>query len=128
MIANYSDHAANERTYLAWVRTGVAVVAFGFVIEKFNLFLIAMASGAVGNEASKALLARLSRGISRYEGLLFIASGVALLVLATLRFVRTTRLLDDSQTHAASSMRTELVLSGWLVVLVASYSIYLAIR
>jgi putative membrane protein len=128
MIANYSDHAANERTYLAWVRTGVAVVALGFVIEKFNLFLIAMASGAVGNEAGKALLVRLSRGISRYEGLLFIASGVALLVLATLRFVRTTRLLNDSQTHAASSVRTELVLSGWLVVLVASYSIYLAIR
>jgi putative membrane protein len=128
MIANYSDHAANERTYLAWVRTGVAVVALGFVIEKFNLFLIAMASGAVGSEAGKALLVRLSRGISRYEGLLFIASGVALLVLATLRFVRTTRLLNDSQTHAASSVRTELVLSGWLVVLVASYSIYLAIR
>ena len=128
MIAHYSDHAANERTYLAWVRTGVAVVAFGFVIEKFNLFLIAMANGAVGNEASNALRAHLPRGISRYEGLLFIASGVALLVLATLRFVRTTRLLDDSQTHSASSVRTELVLSGWLVVLVATYSIYLAIR
>ena len=128
MIANYSDHAANERTYLAWVRTGVAVVAFGFVIEKFNLFLIAMASGAVGNEAGNALLAHLPRGIGRYEGLLFIASGVALLVLATLRFVRTTRLLDDSRTHAASNVRTELVLSAWLVVLVATYSIYLAIR
>ena len=28
----------NERTFLAWVRTGIAVIAFGFVIEKFNLF------------------------------------------------------------------------------------------
>jgi putative membrane protein len=128
MIANYSDHAANERTYLAWVRTGIAVVAFGFVIEKFNLFLLAMAGTAAGNAATSALVARLSHGVSRYEGLLFIASGVALLALATLRFVRTTRLLDAPGAHSASSVRTELVLSGWLVLLVASYSIYLAIR
>ena len=40
MIRGYSDHAANERTFLAWVRTGIAVIAFGFVIEKFNLFLL----------------------------------------------------------------------------------------
>ena len=33
----YSDHAANERTFLAWVRTGIATIAFGFVVEKFNL-------------------------------------------------------------------------------------------
>jgi Domain of unknown function (DUF202) len=40
MIRGYSDHAANERTFLAWVRTGIAVIAFGFVIEKFNLFVL----------------------------------------------------------------------------------------
>ncbi len=39
MIKRYSDHAANERTFLAWVRTAIAVMAFGFVIEKFDLFL-----------------------------------------------------------------------------------------
>jgi putative membrane protein len=128
MIANYGDHAANERTYLAWVRTGVAVVAFGFVVEKFNLFLLAMAGTAMGNEATQLLVSRLSHGMSRYEGLLFIVSGVALLALASLRFIRTTRLLDDSGVHAASSVRAELVLSGWLVLLVASYSIYLVIR
>jgi hypothetical protein len=33
----YGDHAANERTFLSWVRTAIAVIAFGFVIEKFNL-------------------------------------------------------------------------------------------
>jgi putative membrane protein len=44
MIRGYSDHAANERTFLAWVRTGIAVTAFGFVIEKFNLFVLTMAN------------------------------------------------------------------------------------
>jgi putative membrane protein len=27
MIRDYSDHAANERTFLAWLRTGIAVIA-----------------------------------------------------------------------------------------------------
>jgi putative membrane protein len=40
MIRGYGDHAANERTFLAWVRTGVAVIAFGFVIEKFSIYLV----------------------------------------------------------------------------------------
>ena len=43
MIRDYADHAANERTFLAWLRTGIAVVAFGFLIEKFDLFALTMA-------------------------------------------------------------------------------------
>ena len=39
MIRGYSDHAANERTFLAWLRTSIAVIAFGFVIERFGLFV-----------------------------------------------------------------------------------------
>jgi uncharacterized membrane protein YidH (DUF202 family) len=39
MIRDYTDHSANERTFLAWVRSGIAVIAFGFVIEKFDLFV-----------------------------------------------------------------------------------------
>ncbi len=125
MIGGYSDHAANERTYLAWVRTGIAVIAFGFVIERFNLFLLAVARGALNDDAQRLELARLSQGFGRYEGMVFIFSGVALVVLATVRFIRTSRLLDDPHTHAASSVRSEVLLSAWLVVLVACYSIYL---
>ena len=110
MIGGYSDHAANERTFLAWVRTGIAVIAFGFVIEKFNLFLLTVAAGRIG----------------RYEGLVLILGGVGIVILATVRFMRITRLLDDSQVHSASSVRTELILSAALVLVVASYSLYLA--
>jgi len=39
MIKRYSDHAANERTFLAWARTAIAVMGFGFLMEKFDLFL-----------------------------------------------------------------------------------------
>src|SRR5215470_3041961 len=44
VISRYTDHAANERTFLAWVRTGIATIAFGFVIEKFNLFVLTLAA------------------------------------------------------------------------------------
>ena len=37
MIRDYADHAADERTFLAWLRTGIAVVAFGFLIENCSL-------------------------------------------------------------------------------------------
>ena len=36
---NLNDHLANERTFLAWLRTGIGVMAFGFVVVKFSLFL-----------------------------------------------------------------------------------------
>jgi putative membrane protein len=91
MIGGYSDHAANERTFLAWVRTGIAVIAFGFVIEKFNLFLLTIARAALGDEVHRSQLARLSGRTGRYDGLVLILGGVALVVLATARFVRLAR-------------------------------------
>lgn len=38
-ITRLSDHMANERTFLAWIRTSIGIMAFGFVLEKFTLFL-----------------------------------------------------------------------------------------
>lgn len=126
MIGGYSDHAANERTFLAWVRTGIAITAFGFVIEKFNLFMLTVASAALPGEVQRVQLAALTGRLGRYDGLVLIAGGIALVVLATVRFVRITRLLDDTRLHSAADVRTELVLSGALVLLIASYSAYLA--
>lgn len=34
-----SDHLANERTFLAWMRTSIGIMAFGFVVVKFTLFV-----------------------------------------------------------------------------------------
>ena len=62
----------------------------------------------------------------RYDGLALIFGGIGLVILSTVRFVRTTRLLDDAAAHDASSVRTELILCAFLVLVVASYGIYLA--
>jgi putative membrane protein len=37
--SRFRDHSANERTLLAWIRTGIALMAFGFAIARFGLFL-----------------------------------------------------------------------------------------
>ena len=52
MIERYSDHAANERTFLAWVRTAIAIMAFGFLVEKFDLFLEIAGRSSVGRMLS----------------------------------------------------------------------------
>jgi putative membrane protein len=57
-----------------------------------------------------------------------IVGGLAVVILATTRFVRTTWLLDDPQLHSASSVRAELVLCACLVLVVSSYTLYLALR
>lgn len=36
MIKNYNDHSANERTFLAWVRTAMAVVGFGLAAGRLD--------------------------------------------------------------------------------------------
>ena len=126
MIRGYSDHAANERTFLAWVRTGIAVIAFGFVIERFNLFVLAVADTNPSGTTHR-LLTKLSGPLGRYDGLVVMLGGLAIIILATARFIRTERLLDDPETHSAGSARTELILSAALMVLVVGLSGYLVL-
>jgi putative membrane protein len=125
VINRYADHAANERTFLAWVRTGIATIAFGFVIEKFNLFIIAMEKASQVTPREHRLLGKLSGLLGEYDGSVLILIGIALIALAAFRFVRTGRLIDDDQTHSAQSIRTELVLS--LILIIAALAAYLAL-
>src|SRR5947199_10838519 len=97
MIRGYSDHAANERTFLAWVRTGIAVIAFGFVIEKFNLFVQTMATATVPDAGRRLQFDRLSGPLGRYDGLALILVGIAVIIIAAIRFIRTRRQPDEPQ-------------------------------
>jgi putative membrane protein len=125
VISRYADHAANERTFLAWVRTGIATIAFGFVIEKFNLFVLTIAAATPGVGKEHRLLGKLSGLLGQYDGTALIFVGIALILIAALRFARTSRLIDDEQTHSAGSVRTELILS--LVLIIAGLAAYVAL-
>ena len=71
MIRGYSDHAANERTFLAWLRTSIAVIAFGFVVEKFNLFALTLLDSTSLDEAHRMRLERLSGSLPQGAGRAF---------------------------------------------------------
>jgi putative membrane protein len=127
MIRDYRDHAANERTFLAWVRTGIAIIALGFVIEKFNLFVLTVIDTLSVETVRRAQLERLSGPFGRYGGVALIVLGLLLIALATLRFARTERMLDDRETHDPSVAHVELTLLAALVLMVAGFSAYLAL-
>jgi len=125
MIPSYSDHAANERTFLAWVRTGIAVIAFGFVIEKFNLFVLSVAIMGGVDAGRRAQLETLSQGVGRYDGMALILIGLAVIVVAAARFVRTARLLDKHDVQAAGGVRAGVILATTLALLIGGFSTYL---
>ena len=68
MIRDYANIAANERTFLAWVRTGVAVIALGFVIERFNLFLLDDGDGGGRCPSPSFIGSALRRGATAGSG------------------------------------------------------------
>jgi len=125
MIRDYANIAANERTFLAWIRTGVAVIALGFVIERFNLFLLVIAGEA--GEANLARFHRLASPIGRYGGLMLVVAGVVLILVATIRFLQTARLLQDAAAHTPGATRITLFALSALILGVAGFSAYLAL-
>jgi len=128
MIKDYANHAANERTFLAWVRTGIAFIALGFVIERFNLFLATIAATVELDAPIRAHVQRLSGPLGRYGGLALICGGVALIGLAIMRFFRTeARLSAEDEIAARTVARTEFLLLTALVAIVAALSAYLAL-
>ena len=48
MIRNFTEHSANERTFLAWLRTGIALFGLGFVVSKVAL-IADVGEGPVAN-------------------------------------------------------------------------------
>jgi putative membrane protein len=127
MIDKYSDHAANERTFLAWVRTGIAIIAFGFVVEKFNLFVRTMAEASKSESVSRLQPDRFAGAFSHYDGLALIVIGMVLILISLFRFVRTGRMIDDEQSHPAGGIKVELVLAVVLGLIVMSMTAYFAL-
>jgi putative membrane protein len=120
MISRYSDHAANERTYLAWVRTAIAVMAFGFLVEKFDLFLeVAARSLATGPPTM------MNRAVGDGAGLLLILLGGSMMVVATIRFRQVGQDIDASEIRPARGTRMDITLVGLLMALGGTLFAYL---
>jgi len=121
MIQHYSDQAANERTFLAWIRTAIAVMAFGFLVERFDLFL-----QIAGQTLARKALTPTGQLVGNVAGLILIALGAITIVLATWRFRRTAAAIDSAETQRGPGERIDFLLAGLLTVLGAALFVYLA--
>ena len=91
MIARYTDHAANERTFLAWIRTGLAVAAFGFLLVKLNVLFDAIGGGSPPHPAAENAGA-FAAVAARYAGLAMVVIGIAIIGRSSAGFERTQHL------------------------------------
>ena len=125
MIANYTSHAANERTFLAWIRTGLAVAAFGFFIIKLNVFVDAVGRGSLLNLRAEDAGAFVAVA-TRYAGLAMVAIGIAMIARSSFAFERRRRAIDCDEVIQIPQSRAETLLSAALAIGVLIFCINLA--
>jgi len=114
-VRNRRVHMANERTFLAWIRTSIGVMAFGFVVEKFALFL-KQVSYILGKEAQAP-----SRGYSSTFGIFLIGLGALMGVLAFIRYKKVEKQIDED------TYQPSLILDVLLAMSVLAIGIFLIV-
>jgi putative membrane protein len=91
-----TNHLANERTFLAWLRTSVAIVVFGFAIGRFAIALRQLS-------AFQGHVTR-TTGVSVWMGVASIVAGAVLALAGLVRYRRTRVLLDEGKFEPAGFM------------------------
>ncbi len=110
-----TDHLANERTYLAWVRTSITIMALGFVVARFGLLVRELSGSSAGGPVSAP--------ISEATGVLLVLAGTALLLLAFTRFRATREDLVEGRYRARAGLEWALTLT--MVSIAIGLAVYL---
>ena len=116
------DHLANERTFLAWVRTSVAIVVFGFAIGRFAIAMRQLTE--FQGRGSK------STGFSVWMGMSAILAGVVMVGAGLMRYRKTRAQLDEGKFEPAGfivdlvtilTVLFGLALAGYLIYVEKSF-------
>jgi putative membrane protein len=114
-----TNHLANERTFLAWVRTSVAIVVFGFAIGRFAIALHQLA--AFQGHPTK------TTGVSVWMGMTSILAGVAMAIAGLARYRKTRALLEQGKFEPAGLIvDVATILTVLFGLALAGYLIYVA--
>jgi uncharacterized membrane protein YidH (DUF202 family) len=114
-VRNRRVHMANERTFLAWIRTSIGIMAFGFVVEKFAIF-VRQVSYLLGKEIHVP-----SRGYSSAFGIALVGLGALMGVLSFIRYKKVERQIDED------TYRPSLILDILLTLSILAIGIFLII-
>jgi putative membrane protein len=109
---------AAERTLLAWIRTGITVMGFGFVVARFGLFLRLLQ--AQGGPAP-------SHGVSSYLGAALVVLGIVATGAGALEYRRFCRQLGPEELPTARAPFLPLALSWVLVALGSMLAVILLV-
>lgn len=101
---------AGERTLLAWVRTGLAMMGFGFVVARFGLFLRELA--VVQEDTLPA-----STGFSLWVGTALVLLGVAVNLFAAAEHYRFRRRLDRGEPYQPARWSMGIIVAVLLAVI-----------
>ena len=113
---NAREHLANERTLLAWIRTSIGIMAFGFVVVKFSLFI-----KQISLLLDKQVPVTPQHGYSSLIGIMLVAVGALILILAYLKYKQTEQQLKEQAFRSSST------LVSWLTLVILIISILLII-
>jgi len=108
-----ANHLSNERTLLSWIRTGVGIMAFGFVVVEFSLFT---------KDLNLALEIEIRGNHYEYSspmGILIVATGALSSLFALLRYHRTKKDINSG------NFKHNAVLLNVLVVIIFIVSLLL---
>jgi putative membrane protein len=93
---------ANERTFLAWIRTSIGIMAFGFVVERFALFIKQLTFFLGKTEVPVHL--QTGHSYSLIFGILLVGIGVLISVLAFVRYKKIQRQIEEDVYSPSSGL------------------------